>query len=268
EWPRQRPRQQIEDRAAVDLLADERGADREYDEEPEPRHRGQPEVHGEPQPLPHGKRAREAGDPEQHETTGDDAREHAVAHHLAERVPRDEQRGECAHACPRDRSAWNAELSAAAMNSSSSEGRNGVTDRTAMRSARSQARRSWTQSASLTVKHVEPPESARRTEAASRVGISSTREPSTRTSTAGALPSTSSPTVATRSSRPSSRIATRSHSASTSGRMCEEKSTVVPLARCSRISSRTSRRPNGSSPLIGSSRTRSSGSWIIAAASP
>ena len=38
----------------------------------------------------------------------------------------------------------------------------------------------------------------------------------------------------------------------------EESITVTPRSRCSRIRSRTSRRPNGSSPLIGSSRMSSS----------
>ena len=58
-------------------------------------------------------------------------------------------------------------------------------------------------------------------------------------------------------------IATRLHSASASDRMCELKNTVQPLARRPRIRSRTSRRPSGSRPDIGSSRNTTSGSLMM-----
>src|SRR5439155_21282837 len=99
------------------------------------------QVHREPQALPHRERARHARDGQQHEAAGHDAGEYAVAHHLAERVPRHQQG---AHPDLRVPSAWNAELSAAAMNSSSSDGRSGVTLWTATFSDPSHARTSWT----------------------------------------------------------------------------------------------------------------------------
>ena len=61
---------------------------------------------------------------------------------------------------------------------------------------------------------------------------------------------------------------TRLQSSSASDRMCELKSTVRPSSRKPRISSRTSRRPIGSRPDIGSSRMTSSGSLTSACASP
>ena len=50
--------------------------------------------------------------------------------------------------------------------------------------------------------------------------------------------------------------------------MCELKNTVRPRSRSARISSRTSRRPSGSSPDIGSSRKTTSGSLRSACARP
>ncbi len=50
--------------------------------------------------------------------------------------------------------------------------------------------------------------------------------------------------------------------------MCVEKKTVRPAFASSAMMSRTSFRPIGSSPLIGSSRMSSSGSCTSAAASP
>ena len=67
---------------------------------------------------------------------------------------------------------------------------------------------------------------------------------------------------------PSTTIATRLQSVSASGRMCELKKTVRPSSRSRRIRARTSRRPSGSSPDIGSSRKTTSGSLISACASP
>jgi hypothetical protein len=68
--------------------------------------------------------------------------------------------------------------------------------------------------------------------------------------------------------RPFARIATRLHSASASLSTCELKNTVHPASRRRRISARTSRRPSGSSPDIGSSKITSSGSLISAWAMP
>ena len=75
-----------------------------------------------------------------------------------------------------------------------------------------------------------------------------------------------SPPVAT--SRPRARIATRLHSASASLSTCELKNTVHPRSRRPRISARTSRRPSGSRPDIGSSKITSSGSLRSACAMP
>ena len=76
------------------------------------------------------------------------------------------------------------------------------------------------------------------------------------------------------SSRPTSRslppstTPTRSQSVSTSGRMCVEKKTVLPRRFSSRMRSRISLRPTGSSPLIGSSSTTNAGSPTSACAMP
>ena len=60
--------------------------------------------------------------------------------------------------------------------------------------------------------------------------------------------------------RPLFSMMTRSQSASTSEMMWELKKTVFPAALRSRMMPRTSIRPMGSSPDIGSSRITSSGS--------
>jgi len=60
-------------------------------------------------------------------------------------------------------------------------------------------------------------------------------------------------------SRPSRKIPTRSHNASTSLRMCEDRKTVWPRSRASWTQWRKACSMSGSSPLVGSSRTRSSG---------
>ena len=69
------------------------------------------------------------------------------------------------------------------------------------------------------------------------------------------------------SRRPRPMTITWSQTASTSGSRWEETSRLMPLlwAR-SRASSRTSTRPAGSMPLVGSSRMTSLGSWTMAAA--
>ena len=69
-------------------------------------------------------------------------------------------------------------------------------------------------------------------------------------------------------SRPFARIATRLHSASASLNTCELKNTVQPRSRRRRMSARTSRRPSGSRPDIGSSRMTRSGSLSSAWAMP
>ena len=69
-------------------------------------------------------------------------------------------------------------------------------------------------------------------------------------------------------SRPLTTMAMRLQSVSASDRMCELKKTVRPSSRSRRISARTSRRPRGSRPDIGSSRKITSGSLISAWASP
>ena len=74
----------------------------------------------------------------------------------------------------------------------------------------------------------------------------------------------SSATVSTASSRPSLMIATRSQMRCTSARLCEERKTVLPASRSSPASSRNVSCISGSSPLVGSSRISSSGSWNIA----
>ena len=63
-------------------------------------------------------------------------------------------------------------------------------------------------------------------------------------------------------------MATRSQSASASERMWVEKKTVLPSCLSCSIRSRTSRRPSGSSPDIGSSKKTSLGSCRIACAIP
>ena len=68
--------------------------------------------------------------------------------------------------------------------------------------------------------------------------------------------------------RPFARIATRLQSASASLRTCELKNTVQPRSRSRRIRARTSRRPSGSRPDIGSSRMTRSGSLMSACAMP
>ena len=68
--------------------------------------------------------------------------------------------------------------------------------------------------------------------------------------------------------RPMSTIAARSQVFSTSSSRCEESSTVRPSATSSRIRSRNSRMPAGSSPFIGSSRISSSGSASRQRATP
>ena len=68
--------------------------------------------------------------------------------------------------------------------------------------------------------------------------------------------------------RPAARMATRSHSASASGRMCDEKMTVVP-SRAQRADQLAHAwRPIGSSPDIGSSRMSRRGRLMIACAMP
>ena len=63
-------------------------------------------------------------------------------------------------------------------------------------------------------------------------------------------------------------MATRLHSVSASERMWLLKKMVRPSSRSARISARTSRRPSGSSPDIGSSRNTTSGSLTSACARP
>ena len=67
---------------------------------------------------------------------------------------------------------------------------------------------------------------------------------------------------------PCARIATRLQSASASLSTCELKNTVHPRSRSRRMSARTSRRPSGSRPDIGSSKMTSSGSLMSACAMP
>ena len=71
-----------------------------------------------------------------------------------------------------------------------------------------------------------------------------------------------------RMTRPCFTNATRSHVASTSPSKCEFRNTVVPAARSSSMIPRTSSRPSGSRPEVGSSRNTSSGVLMSACASP
>ena len=64
---------------------------------------------------------------------------------------------------------------------------------------------------------------------------------------------------------PSRRIPTRSQSASSSLMMCDDKNTVWPRPRASLMQWRKACSINGSSPLVGSSRTSRSGRTINAA---
>ena len=68
--------------------------------------------------------------------------------------------------------------------------------------------------------------------------------------------------------RPRSRMTTRSQTRSTSPIRCELSSTATPRLRRSSTMSRTSTRPSGSSALVGSSSTTSSGRATRATASP
>ncbi len=71
--------------------------------------------------------------------------------------------------------------------------------------------------------------------------------------------------VPSSASLPARRMATRSHSASTSLMMCEDKKTVWPRSRASRMAARNACSISGSSPLVGSSRTSRSARVIKAA---
>ena len=75
-------------------------------------------------------------------------------------------------------------------------------------------------------------------------------------------------TAPTPRSSPLLMIATRSHSASASDRMWVEKNTVLPSCLSCSIRSRTSRRPRGSSPDMGSSKKTSFGLCRMACAIP
>ena len=68
--------------------------------------------------------------------------------------------------------------------------------------------------------------------------------------------------------RPPEMMPTRSQIASTSGRMWVEKKTVFPCDLREKMMSRTSLRPTGSRPLIGSSSTSSRRSVIKVARRP
>src|SRR4051812_5757180 len=57
---------------------------------------------------------------------------------------------------------------------------------------------------------------------------------------------------------PARKMATRSHNASTSLRMCDDRNTVWPRCRASRMLSRNARSINGSSPAVGSSNNNRS----------
>lgn len=65
--------------------------------------------------------------------------------------------------------------------------------------------------------------------------------------------------VPERITRPRLTIATRSQVTSTSLRKWELRNTLTPVSRSSRIRSRTSRRPSGSRPEVGSSNNTSAG---------
>ena len=72
--------------------------------------------------------------------------------------------------------------------------------------------------------------------------------------------------VPSATSRPWSMIPTRSASWSASSRYCVVRKTVVPSSRSRRTSSHSVVRDVGSRPVVGSSRNRTSGSWISAIA--
>ena len=66
--------------------------------------------------------------------------------------------------------------------------------------------------------------------------------------------------------RPAAMIPSRSASWSASSRYCVVRKTVVPSSRRRRTSSHSVRREVGSRPVVGSSRNRTSGSWMSAIA--
>ena len=88
-----------------------------------------------------------------------------------------------------------------------------------------------------------------------------------KSSSVGASASASS-TVPVQATRPSRMMAMRVQSSCTSLRMCELKSTVFPRSCRSWMMRLTSTRPTGSSPVMGSSSSTSSGSLISAWAMP
>ena len=90
--------------------------------------------------------------------------------------------------------------------------------------------------------------------------------PSTATSSKGTWLESNSDTLPSCTFFPATSTASRSHSVSASLMMCVQKSTVVPLLRCSKMMSRIKRRPSGSNPDVGSSRINSRGLLISACA--
>ena len=126
--PRDRTRQQVVDRAAVDLLGHQAAAHEHDDHHAEHGDAGEAEIHGEPPALAEGERSHQLGGEQQRDPGGEHAGEHAVARRLAEGVARDHDRDHAERSTSRA-TASGVAAAAAASSSSSSRPRCGVTAR-------------------------------------------------------------------------------------------------------------------------------------------
>ena len=154
-------------------------------------------------------------------------------------------------------------------NRSSSDSRRGESDRTDAPAASAARRKASTSTSSGSSKAMaRSPATDGRAPAGSASPASPCAGGRSTTSVDSRRADSRSPSGPTLRSTPPITIATRSQVISTSGRICVEKKIVFPSLRSSRIRSRTSLRPSGSRPVIGSSRITSSGSAISACAIP
>src|SRR6185295_9345480 len=269
-----RLRQQRIDAAALDLLGHEADADEHRDEEPKERRRGEAEIFDDLDLLPGGQLAQKIRDADQHHGEQDQVVEHLVADRLAEHVDRD--RGGRFHrrapgfASPSPRSAAPAPgIVTCSTKKSSSVCRIGFSDtRCAPAAVSSPSSRSGGGSSGISSMYRPSPSRTARSTRAPSAATTSSPTPATTISQPPAWNGCISVSRPDATSRPFARMATRLQSASASLSTWELKKTVQPRSRNRRMSARTSRRPSGSSPDIGSSKITSSGSLMIACAMP
>src|SRR6185503_11083717 len=269
-----RLRQQRVDAAALHFLGHQADADEDGDEEPEQRGRREAEVLDDLDVLPGGQLAEQIRAPDQQHREQHQVVEHLVAYRLAEDVERNRCRGLHRRAAafgsssPRSADAT-AGVVTCSTKKSSSVWRIGLSDtRCAPPAVSSPSRRSGGGSSGRSsMNRPSPSRTVRRTRGPSAAIVASPA-PATTSSQPLARKGCISVRRPEATRRPFARIATRLHSASASLRTCELKKTVHPRSRSRRISARTSRRPSGSSPDIGSSKITSSGSLTSAWAMP